>query len=67
MFIYEKKLEFPVKIKQTNPKLAGLIISQFGGADCNLLYFFNRLKRKYHVRLFRNTIKIIKTVVKYTL
>lgn len=40
MFIYEKKLEFPVKIKQTNPKLAGLIISQFGGADCPWLYFF---------------------------
>lgn len=38
MFIYEKKLEFPVKIKQTNPKLANLIITQFGGANSNTIY-----------------------------
>lgn len=31
MWIYEKKLEFPVHIKETNPKLAQLIISQYGG------------------------------------
>lgn len=36
MFIYEKKLEFPVKIKQTNPNLSNLIITQFGGADGEL-------------------------------
>lgn len=36
MFIYEKKLEFPVKIKQTNPKLASLILTQFGGPDGEL-------------------------------
>ena len=31
MFIYEKKLQYPVKIKNTNPKLASVIISQYGG------------------------------------
>lgn len=31
MFIYEKKLQYPVNIKNTNPKLASLIISQYGG------------------------------------
>ncbi len=31
MWIYEKKLEYPVHIKETNPKLAQLIISQYGG------------------------------------
>ena len=31
MWIYEKKLEFPVHIKEPNPKLAQLIISQYGG------------------------------------
>lgn len=36
MFIYEKKLEFPVKISKTNPGLAGLIITQFGGPDGEL-------------------------------
>ena len=30
MFIYEKKLQYPVKIKNTNPKLASVIISQAG-------------------------------------
>ena len=33
MFVYEKKLQYPVKIKNTNPKLAALIISQYGGPD----------------------------------
>lgn len=31
MFVYEKKLQYPIKIKNTNPKLAALIISQYGG------------------------------------
>lgn len=31
MFVYEKKLQYPVKIKNTNPRLASLIISQYGG------------------------------------
>lgn len=31
MFVYEKKLQYPVRIKNTNPRLAALIISQYGG------------------------------------
>ena len=31
MFVYEKRLQYPIKIKNTNPKLAALIISQYGG------------------------------------
>ncbi|MBE6639683.1 MAG: hypothetical protein E7616_09605 [Ruminococcaceae bacterium] len=31
MWIYEKKLQYPVKIKNPNPKLAKIIISQLGG------------------------------------
>ena len=31
MWVYEKKLEYPVKIKKTNPKLAKIIIAQYGG------------------------------------
>ena len=30
MFVYEKKLQYPVKIKNPNPKLAAVIISQYG-------------------------------------
>ena len=36
MWNYEKRLQYPVKITQTNPKLAQVIISQFGGPDGNL-------------------------------
>ena len=36
MFVYEKKLQYPIKIKNTNPRLAALIISQYGGPDGEL-------------------------------
>lgn len=36
MWIYEKKLEFPVKIKKTDPGLAKLILTQYGGPDGEL-------------------------------
>lgn len=36
MFVYEKKLQFPVKIKNPNPALAKFIISQYGGPDGEL-------------------------------
>ena len=32
MWIYEKKLQYPVRIKNPNPALAKIIISQYGGA-----------------------------------
>lgn len=31
MWGYEKRLQYPVNITQTNPKAAQIIISQFGG------------------------------------
>ena len=33
MFLYEKKLQYPVKIANPNPKLAKVIISQVGGSS----------------------------------
>ena len=36
MFVYEKRLQYPVRIKNTNPRLASLIISQYGGPDGEL-------------------------------
>ena len=36
MFVYQKKLQYPVRIKNTNPKLAAQIISQYGGPDGEL-------------------------------
>ena len=35
MFHYEKKLQYPVRIKNTNPKMAKIIITQYGGAYSN--------------------------------
>lgn len=40
MFSYEKKLQYPVKIATPNPKLAAMIISQYGGPNFNRLYYF---------------------------
>lgn len=37
MFIYEKHLQYPVRIQNTNPKLASIIISQYGGPYSNRL------------------------------
>ena len=36
MWQYEKKLQYPVKIKNPNPKLAQIIITQYGGPDGEL-------------------------------
>ena len=36
MFVYEKKLQYPVRIANPNPKLAAFIISQYGGPDGEL-------------------------------
>ena len=33
MWQYEKRLEYPVNIKQTDPKTAQYILSQYGGPD----------------------------------
>ena len=51
MFVYEKKLQYPVKIKNTNPRLAALIISQYGGPDgelgASLRYLSQRFSMPY--------------------
>ena len=38
MFVYEKRLQYPVNIKQPNPALAKIIISQYGGLYCKKIY-----------------------------
>lgn len=47
MWIYEKRLQYPVKITQTNPKLAQVIISQFGGPDGELAASMRYLSQRY--------------------
>lgn len=47
MFIYEKKLQYPVKIATPNPKLAAVIISQYGGPDGELGASLRYLSQRY--------------------
>lgn len=49
MWIYEKKLQYPINIKQTNPKLAKIIISQYGGPDGELGASLRYLSQRYSV------------------
>lgn len=52
MFVYEKKLQYPVKIANPNPKLAAAIISQYGGPDgelgASLRYLSQRFAMPYN-------------------
>lgn len=47
MWNYEKRLQYPVKIKQTNPQMAQVIISQFGGPDGELAASMRYLSQRY--------------------
>ena len=51
MFCYEKKLQYPVNIKNPNPKLAQIIITQYGGPDgelgASLRYLSQRFAMPY--------------------
>ncbi len=51
MFSYEKKLQYPVRIKTPNPKLASIIITQYGGPDgelgASLRYLSQRFSMPY--------------------
>lgn len=52
MFQYEKKLQYPVNIKNPNPKYAQIIISQYGGPDgelgASLRYLSQRFSMPYN-------------------
>lgn len=47
MWNYEKRLQYPVNITQTNPKIAQVIISQFGGPDGELSASMRYLSQRY--------------------
>ena len=47
MFSYEKKLQYPVKIKNPNPKLAKIILTQYGGPDGELGASLRYLSQRY--------------------
>ena len=47
MFVYEKKLQYPIKIKNPDARLAKAIMSQLGGADGELGAALRYLNQRY--------------------
>ncbi|WP_027625419.1 manganese catalase family protein [Clostridium lundense] len=47
MWTYEKFLEYPVKIKNPNPKMAKIIITQYGGPDGELAASLRYLSQRF--------------------
>lgn len=47
MWIYEKKLEYPIRIKRPDPRMAKVIITQYGGPDGELGASVRYLSQKY--------------------
>ncbi len=47
MWLYERKLEYPIKITKTCPKTAQMIISQYGGPDGELSASMRYLAQRY--------------------
>ena len=47
MWNYEKRLQYPVKITRCNPKIAQIIISQYGGPDGEAAAAFRYLSQRY--------------------
>lgn len=47
MWNYEKRLEYPINIKNPNPALAAMIISQYGGPDGESAASLRYLSQRY--------------------
>ncbi|MBA2173841.1 manganese catalase family protein [Halobacillus locisalis] len=49
MWYYEKKLQYPVKVTECNPRLAKYLIEQYGGADGELSAALRYLNQRYTI------------------
>ena len=47
MWNYEKRLEYPINLKETNPQLAKAIITQYGGPNGELGASMRYLSQRY--------------------
>ncbi len=47
MWMYDKKLEYPVKIKKPDPRMAKLIVTQYGGPDGELAASLRYLSQRF--------------------
>ncbi|AFC28480.1 catalase [Paenibacillus mucilaginosus 3016] len=49
MWIYEKKLQYPVKVSKCDPRMARLLLEQYGGADGELAAALRYLNQRYSI------------------
>lgn len=49
MWVYEKRLQYPVRVSKCNPKLAKYLIEQYGGADGELAAALRYLNQAYTI------------------
>ncbi|MCZ0701839.1 spore coat protein JC [Natronobacillus azotifigens] len=49
MWYYEKKLQYPVRVRECNPTLAKYLIEQYGGADGELSAALRYLNQRYSI------------------
>lgn len=49
MWIYEKKLQYPVKVSTCNPTLAKYLVEQYGGADGELAAALRYMNQRYSI------------------
>ena len=47
MWQYQKNLEYPIRIKNPDPKMAKLIITQYGGSDGELAAALRYLSQRF--------------------
>jgi len=47
MWMYDKKLEYPIKIKRPDPRMAKVIITQYGGPDGELAASLRYLSQRF--------------------
>lgn len=49
MWIYEKKLQYPVRVSKCDPHMAKLLLEQYGGADGELAAALRYLNQRYTI------------------
>ncbi|AYC30131.1 manganese catalase family protein [Paenisporosarcina cavernae] len=49
MWAYDKKLQYPVEVRDTNPQLAKFLMEQYGGADGELAAALRYMNQRYTI------------------
>lgn len=49
LWYYEKKLQYPVKVSECNPRLARYLVEQYGGADGELAAALRYMNQRYTI------------------